>query len=188
MVMKIEIDTRVLISSSISPNCMVLLYLLYKKELKQIVTIFGKTKALELRNELINTKYLLSGETKFTDTVISKKEVEKLFGLRGDEVNFWEFYNEYPVRVGSRVLRAAGPTTAIALKHQEKYLKRVKTVEQHELAIESIRAFVAMQKRANKLSFLPNMETVMNNSMWEMWCSFIQEVGTEEQEWNNNAI
>ena len=167
---------------------MVLLYLLYKKELKQIVTIFGKTKALELRNELINTKYLLSGETKFTDTVISKKEVEKLFGLRGDEVNFWEFYTHYPIRVGSRVLRAAGPTTAIAQKHEKKYLTRVKTVEQHELAVQSIQAFVAKQKQANKLSFLPNMETVMNNSMWEMWCSFIQEVGTEEQEWNNNAI
>lgn len=188
MVMKIEIDTRVLISSSISPNCMVLLYLLYKKELEQIVTIFGKVKALEIRNELINTKYLLSGETKFTDTIISKKEVEKLFSLRGDEVNFWEFYNCYPVRVGSRVLRAAGPTTTIALKHQEKYFKRVKTVEQHELAIESIKAFVAKQKQVNKLSFLPGMEVVMNNSMWEQWTVFIQEVGTEEQEWNNNTI
>jgi 1,2-phenylacetyl-CoA epoxidase PaaB subunit len=32
------------------------------------------------------------------------------------------------------------------------------------------------------------METVMNNSMWESWEVFIQDSGTEEQEWNNNLI
>lgn len=186
--MKIEIDTKTLISSNLSPNCLVLLFLLYKKEYEQIIQIFTKSYALELRNSLIDTKYILSGNTKFTETIISKKEIERLFGLRGDNINFWEFYNEYPVKVGPRVLRAAGPTTAIALKHQEKYLKRVKTIEQHELAVQSIKSFVSKQKQSNKLQFLPNMETVMNNSMWEQWEVFIQDVGTEEQEWNVDTI
>lgn len=185
--MEIKIDTKVLELNNLTPDEFVLLKLFYHKEFGVIKNLFGVERSKQIRDNL-SSFFLSTNNEKFTESIISKEKVGKLLGERCDIINFWEFYNEYPVRVGSRVLRAAGPTTAIALKHQEKYLKRVKTVEQHELAIESIKAFVAMQKRANKLSFLPNMETVMNNSMWEMWCSFIQEVGTEEQEWNNNTI
>jgi hypothetical protein len=32
------------------------------------------------------------------------------------------------------------------------------------------------------------METVLNNNLWEQWDVFIQEVGTEEQEWNTDSI
>jgi hypothetical protein len=49
-------------------------------------------------------------------------------------------------------------------------------------------AFVAFQKRSNKLQYLPNMETVLNNSMWENWEVFIQSEGKEEQEWNTQTI
>ena len=178
-----------LIDFKITPNEYYLLFFLYHKDFDSCEKIFGKKLAIEIKNQLENTKYILSSKTKFQETVLSKNNVELLLNIKANKnINFWEFYTHYPIRVGSRVLRAAGPTTAIALKHQEKYLKRVKTVEQHELAIESIRAFVAKQKQANKLSFLPGMEVVMNNSMWEQWVVFIQEVGTEEQEWNNDTI
>ena len=36
--------------------------------------------------------------------------------------------------------------------------------------------------------YLPNMETVMNNSMWEQWEVFVQANGVEEQEWNSDLI
>ena len=45
-----------------------------------------------------------------------------------------------------------------------------------------------MQKRSNKLQYLPNMETVLNNCMWEQWEVFIQDKGVEEQEWNSDQI
>ena len=48
--------------------------------------------------------------------------------------------------------------------------------------------FVNMQKRSNKLQYLPNMETVLNNCMWEQWTVFIQDKGVEEQEWNSDQI
>lgn len=162
--------------------------MLYEKDLDNIIDIFGKKEALDIRNTLLDTDYILSDNNRFTDTVISVKNVEKLFGIRGDKINFWEFYNCYPVKVGARVLRASGATSQLALKHQKKYLNRVKTKDAHENAIKAVESFVAKQKQANKLMYLPNMETVMNNSMWEQWQVFVQTNGVEEQEWNSDLI
>ncbi|MEY4332521.1 MAG: hypothetical protein RLZZ196_1259 [Bacteroidota bacterium] len=174
--------------SNLTPNQLVLLKLLYHNDIESIVAIFGKSEALIIRNSLIGSNYILSGNTKFTDTILSKKNIEKLLDIRSDEINFWEFYNCYPIKVGPRVLRAAGPTSQIALKHEKKYLARVRTIEAHQQAVSAIQSFVAKQKQAGKLNFLPNMETVLNNSMWEQWFIFIQETGIEEQEWNNDQI
>ena len=107
--------------SNLTPNQLVLLKLLYHNDIESIVAIFGKSEALIIRNSLIGSNYILSGNTKFTDTILSKKNIEKLLDIRSDEINFWEFYNCYPIKVGPRVLRAAGPTSQIALKHEKKY-------------------------------------------------------------------
>ena len=118
----------------------------------------------------------------------SKNQVEKLLGIRSDQINFWSFYNEYPVKVGSRVLRASGPTTTLALKHEKKYLARVKTIEQHQQAIKAVECFVAKQRQANKLQYLPGMDVVLNNNMWEQWEVFIENSGEEGKEWNSDTI
>jgi len=188
--MNIKVTLALLKKSKLSPDMLVMLQLLYYKKFDDIAIIFGKTNSINLRNKLIvTTGYILSHYTvKFTETTVSNKEIEKLFDIRSDVINFWEFYNCYPVRVGPRVLRAAGPTTQIALKHEKKYLARVKSQEQHQLAIAAISSFVAKQKSSGKLEFLPNMETVMNNSSWEKWEVFIQESGKEEEEWNSTTI
>jgi hypothetical protein len=188
--MDIKLTLALIKKSRLSPDALVMLQLLYYKKFDDIAEIFGKTNSIKLRNRLIvTTDFILSHHTeKFTDTILSNKAIEKLFEIRSDVINFWEFYNCYPVKVGSRVLRAAGPTTQIALKHEKKYLARVKTTAQHQVAIAAINAFVAKQKSSGKLEFLPNMETVMNNSSWEQWEVFIQENGKEEEEWNSTTI
>lgn len=186
--MELVLNISKLKSSKLTPNQTVLLYLIYYDKFEDILEIFGKERALSIRNSLESTEYILSQGTKFRETLLSKKHVEKLLGIRSDQINFWEFYNCYPVKVGSRVLRSAGPTTQVALKHEKKYLTRVKTVAQHQMAIKAISAFVAKKKLANDLQYLPNMETVMNNSLWEQWEVFIQETGKEEQEWNTESI
>ena len=187
--MEIVLNLVKLQKSNLTPNQAVVLYLLYHKNFEEIKNIFGVINSVNIRNSLVNTEFILSDSTsKFTETIISKKHVGKLFGIIGDDINFWEFYNCYPVRVGSRVLRAASENAHVSEKHKKKYLAKVKTKEAHQLAIKSIEAFVAHQKRANKLGFLPNMETVMNNAMWEQWEVFIQDSGTEEKEWNTDSI
>jgi uncharacterized HAD superfamily protein len=173
----------------LTPNQMLIIYLIYYKQFENISEIFGKLEALKIRNSLVNTQFILSGANqKFTETILSNKHVEKLLDIRIENINFWEFYNCYPIKIGSRVLRSSGSNSQIALKHEKKYLSRVKTKERHELAIKSITVFVSKQKQANKLEFLPNMETVMNNSMWEQWEVFIEETGKEGQEWFNETI
>lgn len=167
---------------------MILLHLLYYNKIEEIVEIFGRPLALEIRDSLINSVFIVSGKVPFTQTVLSKKNVEKLLGVRSDVINFWEFYNCYPIKVGARILRASGANSQIAQKHEKKYLSRVKTKAQHELAIAAVTAFVAKKKQANELQFLPQMETVLNNSLWEQWEILIQTKGEEEQEWNSEQI
>lgn len=187
--MKITLCTEQLKKDKLTPNQVVLLYLMYHKKFEDIIEIYGKSEAIDLRDSMAFTNYILSDcSTKFTETVLSNKHIEKLFDIRSDDINFWEFYNCYPIKVGSRVLRSAGPTSQIALKHEKKYLSKVKKADDHTRAIKAITAFVSKQKQAGKLNFLPNMETVMNNAMWEQWEVFIEEVGVEGQEWNSDLI
>lgn len=187
--MKITLCTELIKKHKLTPNQTVILYLLYYKKFDDISEIFGKLEARKIRDSLVDTQYILSdANQKFTETILSNKHIEKLFDIRVDDINFWEFYNCYPIKVGSRVLRSAGPTSQIALKHEKKYLTKVKKTDDHIKAIKAITAFVSKQKQAGKLAFLPNMETVMNNAMWEQWEVFIEENGKEGQEWFNETI
>jgi hypothetical protein len=185
--MEISSNLSTLKKNGLSPDQGILLYLLYYENFQEILELFGKERAIELRDNLEGTDYILSKGGKFIETIISKKHVEKLYGIRSDNINFWEFYNSYPIRVGSRVLRASGETAQVSEKHKKKYLAKVKTIEVHQTAVASIQAFVSYQKRANKLNYLPNMETVMNNAMWEQWEVFINESNNGE-EWNTQVI
>lgn len=186
--MEIVLNLKNLVKKGLHPDEYVLLYLLYHKEFDQILGLYGAKRAIELRNSLLDSGYILDGSGKFRETKLSNKHVEKLLGVRADNINFWEFYNCYPVKVGTRVLRSAGPTSQVALKHQKKYLARVKTIDQHQQAIASVKAYVAKVLQAGKQQYLPNMETVMNNSLWEQWKEFIQPFGHEEQDWNSSVI
>lgn len=188
--MELTLNISKLKRKQLTPDQFVLLFLLYHKNFEDIKILFGISKAIELRNSLLDSGYLLNSDSssKFTETLISKKSVEKLLEIRSDSINFFEFYNLYPIRVGNRVLRASGGDSQLAKKHEKKYLTKVKSVEDHKLAIKSLEAFVNHQRRANKMQFMPNMETVLNNSMWESWQVFIQPEGNEEQEWNTQTI
>ena len=187
--MRLTLSVEQLKKTKLTPNQMLILHLIYYKKFDDIIEIFGKLEARKIRDSLVNTQYLLSDETqKFVETILSNKHVEKLLDIRIENINFWEFYNCYPIKVGGRVLRSAGPTSQVALKHEKKYVTRVKTVEKHQTAIKAITAYVAKQKQVGKLGFLPNMETVMNNALWEQWEVFIEESGSEGQEWNSEQI
>ena len=187
--MKLEIDTSRLASRGMSPDQYVLLGLLYHKEYNKIVRTFGKQRAIIIRNSLIPSKYILSDKTTtFKKTIISIANVSKLLGIRADKINFWNFYNIYPIRVGSRVLRAANPGSELAIKHEKKYLAKVKTLTDHKKAVEATEAFVNKQKIAGKLNYLPAMSTVLNNCLWQQWEEFIETVGSEGANWNTDDI
>jgi hypothetical protein len=187
--MELKINKEILVKNSLDPNSIFLLFLLYHKQFGSIKEVYGVLNAISIRNKLVGTPYILSDESvAFTSTILSNSHVEKLFDIRGDKINFWEFYNCYPIKVENRVLRAAGPNSQLALKHQKKYLSKVKTLDQHKLAIKAIEAFVSKQKASGSLRYLPAMETVMNNASWENWGVFIDKFGEEGKEWNMDKI
>ena len=187
--MKFIIDTTRLIARKLSADQYILLGLLYHKEFDIIKKLYGKANSLKIRNSLVCTKYILSdGNTKFKDTIISNAQVSKMLGIRSDKINFWEFYVVYPMKHGNRVLRAANPDTQLALKHEKKYLLKVKSKKEHEKIIKATEAFITKQRLANKLQYLPAMETVLNNALWEQWEGFIDTVGEEGANWNTTTI
>ncbi len=187
--MKFLLDTARITARKITPDQYILLGLLYHKEYNVIKKLFGKTKALELRNSLVGTKYILSNDkTLFKETIISTANVGKMLGIRSDKINFWQFYNAYPIRHGNRVLRAANSDSQLAMKHEKKYISKVKTKTDHERAVKAIEAFVAKQRISGKLQYLPAMETVLNNALWEQWEGFIETIGEEGADWNSTNI
>ena len=187
--MKVEIDLTYLKKFNLSVDQFIILKLIYLKEFSDIKEFYGVKQAVSIRNALCFTPFVLSDEyTKFTETLLSKEKVEKLLMIRSEDINFWEFYVCYPVKVGTRVLRGASNNSKLAEKHKKKYLREIKTVKQHKLAIASIEAFVAKKKQEGSLEYLPMMETVMNNNMWEQWSVFIEEIAKGGKEWNNERI
>lgn len=186
--MKIEIETQNLLDSKLTFDEYSLLFLLFHNENSLIKQLYSYSKFQELLKSIPSKYFLSSVDVKLSELIISKQEVGKLIGERSDLINFWEFYNCYPVKFGGRIFRAINPESKFALKHQKKYLKIVKTEEKHRKAVASIQAFVAMQKKLGRFDYLPAMDTVLNNAMWEQWAEFIQKEGEEEQSWNTKHI
>jgi hypothetical protein len=187
--MKIEIDLRACKHNKITPNQFTLLYLMYYREFSKIEDLFGRQLAISMRDELINTKYILSDNTtSFKETLLSNDNVCKLLEIRSDEVRFIEFFNCYPPRVQDRVLRPKDVDTVKGKQLKKKYLSKIKTKEQHKMACKATLAFVAEKRRAGNLRFLPALEVVINNASWESWEIFIQAEGTEETDWTQTRI
>lgn len=173
----LEVDILKCKLNKLTPDEYVFLALLYYKDFNSIKSLFGKDGALQLRNKLCPTKYILSDTGKLvTKTVISKKEVENLLNIKASKINFWEFYNKYPIKVGNgksaRALRAANPDAKLAKKHEKKYLSIVKSSDDHAIACKGIETYVESHRKRNSLQFLQHMDTVLNNCTWENYVSF----------------
>lgn len=188
--MKIEIDLAKCKLNGLRPDHYVVLYILYYGEKDLAKKLFTLQEAVALRDSLLDTKYILekNPDRSFFDTVISRDKVAKLLDIREDKINFIEFYNAYPIRVQNRILRAKSVDTVQGKKHHQKYLNKVKTIEQHKEAVKAVEAYVRKQRIANSLQYLPAMETVLNNAMWEQWTVFVQSFGTEGAMDNTDSI
>lgn len=188
--MEVKLDLNILTRNKITPNQAVFLYLLYRKEWDKLKNMYSFLEAVDIKNSLIGTKYILdkSKDKKILETTISNNHVCKLFGIRSDKINFIEFYNIYPIKVGNRVLRAANVDTVLGRKHEKKYLNKIFTTDQHEAAKKATQAFINKQRISNSMNYLPNIETVINNAMWEQWTVFEQAYGQENASWNTETI
>lgn len=166
----VEINITSCTRNNITPDKYVLLHYLYFKDYNQIELLFGVQYAIQLRNELCSTKYILSDSSvKFTNTIISG-DVKTLLGIRDDDINFWEWYNLYPFKVGTRILRAVSPDSKVAIKQMKQYLSIVKTQKEHEHVCKVTEDYLNIKRLSNDgLTYLPQISTVLNNRSWETW-------------------
>lgn len=184
-----HISIEKLVDNKINPYQFMFLHAVYYKDFNYILQMLTKKQVSEVRDSLLNTKYILSDDSVTPpNTIISKVEVERLLDIHVELVDFDEWYHVYPIKVGTRVLRATSSKALLYKKHKEKYLKKIKTKDQHSQAIRATEAFVASQKAANKLQFLPNIETVLNNATWENWEALVDTAGEEGKTWNSTNI
>ena len=83
--MNAEIDLNRLVRSKLDANQYIILYLIYHKNFKLAKELFGAEKALNIRNSLINTKYM-------DDTGDVTPDGKYLIFARR---NNWDFMNIY---------------------------------------------------------------------------------------------
>lgn len=165
-----EINLRRCVTNDITPNEYVILSLLNEKEYDKIAKVFGKEGAIVLRNRLIDKGFVVSDKNvKFTVTELNSKKVNKVLNINDVDIKFWDWYSIYPVRHNTRIFRAANPDAKLAQKHKEKYLRHVKTIEDHEFAMKATIAFIESQSNNGKLQYLPQIDRVLNNKEWEKW-------------------
>jgi len=177
--MTLKLDLNKLSRNDIRPDQYVILAIIYYKDWETAKKLFSLPEAIALRNSLVNTKFILdkSFDKRFSETVLSTSNVEKLLGVRSDNINFLEFFNEYPMKVGNRILRPKSSDTIEGKKLEKKYLLKVTTLDQHHRAVEATKAFVRKQKIASKMQFLSGLEVVINNAKWESWEVFVTRFG-----------
>ena len=89
--MEVKLNLERLKKANLSPDEATLLFLMYHKKFDDIIGIYGREKALALRLELTQTNFILNSDGKFTETIISSKNVEKLFGIQSDDINPHKF-------------------------------------------------------------------------------------------------
>tara|TARA_Y100001963_G_C6766639_1_gene442640 strand:- start:1507 stop:2058 length:552 start_codon:yes stop_codon:yes gene_type:complete len=164
--MKIDIDFEMLQQTGISADDFTYLYLLHKKETNYLST-------LNLRPNLENLQekgYIKLGET--ADNHVIRQEFIDLFSSDFDQM-FAELISTYPMKVmspnrGVRILHAKDPDATSNLKSKLRYKKIIGTkLYKHKHIIECLNKQLLIEK--DRLSFLQNLETWINNHTWEKY-------------------
>lgn len=182
---KLEVDLLKCQLNNITPDDYVLLFLMHFKDFKKIEGLFGREKALELRKNLIDTKYIISKEeVPFISTILSR-HVKDLLDIQNIDYIFWDWYKIYPHKVQDRILRSVGQGTKKAKDHEKSYRKQVKSVEEHLEICKRTKQFVEMKRKASSLQYLPAIDTVINGRLWEEWVDLAPK---HDIPWNHRSI
>lgn len=82
--------------------------------------------------------------------------------------NFDELYLLYPHKVGTRKLRSLVKGDQYS-DLKTRYLKKVKTTEQHNEVITALKREIATRTASGDMKFFQLLATWINNSSWELW-------------------
>lgn len=107
-----------------------------------------------------------------------------------DLINFEEVFYLYPAKAEGRALRAVkskagNKYTMNYLKLKNKYLRICKNQEEHEEIIKNLKKMIASHKDNDKMKYLPNLETTLNNQKWEEYIDYEPMKGDNNGNWES---
>ena len=164
--MKMNIDFEVLEQTGMSADDFLYLYIVYRKG-------FNYLNNLNLRPNLENLQeksYIKLGET--PEKHVIRQEFIDLFSSNFDQM-FAELVGTYPMKVnapnrGIRILHAKDPDAKANEKARNRYKKVIGTkFYKHRHIINCLNIQLIIER--DKLAFLQNLETWINNHTWEKY-------------------
>ena len=179
--MKVDIDFEVLEQTQMSADDFLYLYIIYRKG-------FNYLNNLNLKPNLDSLQE--KGYIKLGDTVadhVVRQEFIDLFSSNFDQM-FAELVATYPMKVNSpnrgiRILHAKDPDAKANQKCKNRYKKIVGSkVYKHRHIINCLNNQLRVER--DKLAYLQNLETWINNHTWEKYEN-LEEHDTRE---NTNRI
>jgi len=120
------------------------------------------------------------------DTIILRQSALDLFTLRDLEKSFLEFFNSFPMKVGngagSRPLRPKSSEAMSVKDTRKKYINIInKNPDLHEHILKVLNAQIDMLKKTNSLQYMNNIDTWLNQRVWEKYEYLLDEDNSSEE-------
>ncbi len=160
----VSIDLLKCRNNNITPNEFIYLFLSNHKNYNEIDRLFDEQQKRNISKVLVFRKLALD-----TQGRLLTDKGKQLINAKDSDINFDEFYREYPLKAGSRRLKAAEVDTKFYKDMRHKYLGTVKTKEEHDRAIQALKNMVDEHRITSRLQYLPGLEVVINGKKWEMY-------------------
>ena len=172
--MLIEINVDLLIKNGLTASQYVMLKLLNDGNVNTFALYALTAGREEELQDLVTKGYLLgyNPEGDINTVTLAKTKVGELFAL--PDGYFWEFFGTYPIKVnkksgGQRILRSSSPDSREAKICEQKYMARVKTLNQHKHVMRCLEAEMWHRRKGNDMEFMQQMVTYINQESWSKY-------------------
>ena len=170
--MRLEIDVNWLVNNSLTPNSLLFLQSVKDKDWesveKQLNWLSNTEKCL-----MISHGYLLDPDKYEEYPDITKMQVTRKYEdlISENKVDFWnEFFANFPVKVPGRNPGTYRYVRMDNDKVRKKYTSIVKgNIAVHKRILEGLNKELEVRKVANSMQYMNNLETWLNNRVWEMY-------------------
>ena len=188
--MLIQIETDQLVKEKLTPNNFIILKLLHESNYELLKELYYDS--IKLTEDLI---FLESqGYLKITDENISwniistqifiRQKTKDLFEVK--ESGFYKFWSIYPLKVGSRVLRAKDYNSKEGLICKQKWdrITHKNPIKEAEI-IKALELEIEIRRNSSSLQYMQQITTYLNQQTWEKYTHLIN--NTEAIETNEKT-
>lgn len=102
-------------------------------------------------------------------TVNLRAKATNLFDVKDVDSKFLEFWGTYPVKAGTRILKAVDSDTKEGKDIKKKYLTLIKKPGMHEKIMLGLTNELASRKKDGSLVFMQLISTWINAQTWEKY-------------------